>query len=181
MTWHMPDTCAKHSEFRGSQLLTSNIGVSEIRAADGLEPSTISARRIALSSNAPDSTWMSIAWSSWGTRRAGDFALCLAAHESSLRRVISLAGVVDLKKAFGLHLSHDAVAEFLGGTPDAVAEHYREADPLELAIPNARQWLIHGKADDTVPPDFSRDYVSLKKKAGESAELLAIPHADTLT
>ena len=112
-----------------------------------------------------------------GHSAGGQLALCLAAHETSLRRVISLAGVVDLKKAFGLHLSHDAVAEFLGGTPDAVAEHYREADPLELAIPNARQWLIHGKADDTVPPDFSRDYVSLKKKAGESAELLAIPGA----
>ena len=112
-----------------------------------------------------------------GHSAGGQLALCLAAHETSLHRVISLAGVVDLKKAFALHLSHDAVAEFLGGKPDAVPEHYREADPIELSIPNARQWLIHGSEDDTVPPEFSRDYVRQKKRAGELAELLEFPHA----
>ncbi|HKC01273.1 MAG TPA: alpha/beta hydrolase [Terriglobales bacterium] len=112
-----------------------------------------------------------------GHSAGGQLALCLAAHETSLRRAISLAGVVDLKKAFALHLSHDAVAEFLGGKPDAVPEHYREADPTELGIPHARQWLLHGSEDDTVPPEFSRDYVMQKRKAGESAELLEISHA----
>ncbi len=107
----------------------------------------------------------------------GQLALCLAAHETSLHQAISLAGVVDLKKAFALHLSHDAVAEFLGGKPDAVPEHYREADPMELRIPQARQWLLQGSEDDTVPPEFSRDYVMQKKKAGEATELLEIPHA----
>jgi acetyl esterase/lipase len=112
-----------------------------------------------------------------GHSAGGQLALCLAAHETSLRGAISLAGVVDLKKAFALHLSNDAVAEFLGGKPDAVPEHYREADPMELSIPRARQWLLHGSEDDTVPPEFSRDYVMQKKKAGESAQLLEIPHA----
>jgi acetyl esterase/lipase len=110
-----------------------------------------------------------------GHSAGGQLALCLAAHETSVRRAISLAGVVDLKKGYALHLSHDAVSEFLDGNPDAVPEHYREADPMELSIPNARQWLLHGKDDDTVPPEFSRDYVTQKKKAGESAELLEIP------
>jgi acetyl esterase/lipase len=112
-----------------------------------------------------------------GHSAGGQLALCLAAHETSVRRAISLAGVVDLKKGCALHLSRDAVAEFLGGKPDAVPEHYREADPVELSIPNARQWLLHGEDDDTVPPDFSRDYVTQKKKTGESAELLEIPNA----
>jgi acetyl esterase/lipase len=112
-----------------------------------------------------------------GHSAGGQLALCLAAHEASLRRVISLAGVVDLKKAFALHLSNDAVAEFLGGKPDAVPEHYREADPMELGIPQARQWLLHGSEDDTVPPEFSRDYVTRKKKANESVQLLEILHA----
>jgi acetyl esterase/lipase len=112
-----------------------------------------------------------------GHSAGGQLALCLAGHESSLHRTISLAGVVDLKKALALHLSHDAVAEFLGGKPDAVPEHYREADPMELSIPKARQWLLQGSEDDTVPPEFSRHYVLQKKKAGESAELLEIPHA----
>jgi len=112
-----------------------------------------------------------------GHSAGGQLALCLAAHEPSLRRVISLAGVVDLKKAFALHLSQDAVAEFLGGKPDAVPEHYREADPMELGIPQARQYLLHGSEDDTVPPEFSREYVRQKKKTGESVQLLEIPHA----
>jgi acetyl esterase/lipase len=112
-----------------------------------------------------------------GHSAGGQLALCLAAHETSLRRAISLAGVVDLKRAFALHLSNDAVAEFMGGKPDAVPEHYREADPMGLSIPHARQWLLHGTEDDTVPPEFSRDYVAQKKKAGESVQLLEIAHA----
>jgi acetyl esterase/lipase len=112
-----------------------------------------------------------------GHSAGAQLALCLAAHETSLRHAISLAGVVDLKKGYSLHLSNDAVAEFLGGKPDAVPEHYREADPTEFSIPHARQWLIHGRDDDTVLPEFSSDYVHQKKKAGESAELLEIPHA----
>jgi acetyl esterase/lipase len=112
-----------------------------------------------------------------GHSAGGQLALCLAAHENSLRRAISLAGVVDLKKAYALHLSNDAVAEFLGGTPEAVPEHYREADPTELTIPQSRQWLIHGLEDDTVPPEFSRDYFARKTKAGEAVELVEIPQA----
>lgn len=112
-----------------------------------------------------------------GHSAGGQLALCLAAHEPSLRNAISLAGVVDLKQAFARHLSNDAVVEFLGGNPGAVPEHYREADPMELSISPARQWLLHGAIDDTVPPEFSRDYVARKKKARESVELMEIPHA----
>ncbi len=112
-----------------------------------------------------------------GHSAGGQLALCLAAHEPSLRRVVSLAGVVDLRKASAQHLSNDAVAEFLGGKPEAVPDHYREADPMELKISQARQWLIHGSDDDIVPPEFSCNYVAHKKKAGESVELLEIPRA----
>lgn len=112
-----------------------------------------------------------------GHSAGGQLALCLAAHETSVRRVISLAGVVDLKQAFALHLSHDAVVDFLGGKPDTVPEHYREADPMELSVPQARQWLLHGSDDGVVPPEFSRNYVVQKKKTGEKVELLEIPHA----
>jgi acetyl esterase/lipase len=111
-----------------------------------------------------------------GHSAGGQLALCLAAHEPSLGRVISLAGVVDLQKAFALHLSSDAVVGFLGGKPGEVPEHYREADPAKLAIGKARQWLIHGRDDDTVPVEFSREYVQQKKKKREDVELIEIPH-----
>jgi acetyl esterase/lipase len=117
-----------------------------------------------------------------GHSAGGQLALCLAGHEPSVTRVVSLAGVVDLQRSYQLHLSSDAVVEFLRGTPDQVPDHYREADPMQLSIPQARQWLIHGVADDVVPPAFSRDYVAAKQmraaKEKEDVHLLEIPAAD---
>ncbi len=111
-----------------------------------------------------------------GHSAGGQLALCLAAHESGVKAVISLAGVVDLQRAYELHLSNDAVVEFLGGTPAQVVDHYREADPMKLAI-GARQWLVHGAEDEVVPSAFSRDYVSAKLKAKEDARLVEIAGA----
>jgi acetyl esterase/lipase len=116
-----------------------------------------------------------------GHSAGGQLALCLAAHEPSLTRAVSLAGVVDLQRAYQLHLSNDAVVEFLHGTPTEVPDHYRESDPTQLSIPRAEQWLVHGSADDVVPPEFSRDYVAAKQKRTgkekEDARLLEIPGA----
>jgi acetyl esterase/lipase len=115
-----------------------------------------------------------------GHSAGGQLALCLAAHEPGISRVVSLAGVVDLQKTYQLHLSNGAVDEFLRGTPTEVPDHYREADPMQLSIPHARQWLIHGSADDTVPPRFSSDYVASKTKSPtkEDAHGLQIEGAD---
>jgi acetyl esterase/lipase len=111
-----------------------------------------------------------------GHSAGAQLALCLAAHEPAIGSVISLAGVVDLQRAYALHLSNDAVVEFLGGTPTEVKDHYREADPMKLSI-QARQWLVHGSADDVVPPSFSRDYATAKRKAKEDVRLLEIAGA----
>ena len=111
-----------------------------------------------------------------GHSAGGQLGLCLAAHESGVKAVVSLAGVVDLQRAYALHLSNDAVVEFLGGTPAEVADHYKEADPMKQAIA-ARQWLVHGAEDDTVPPAFSRDYAAAKQKMKEEARLVEIAGA----
>ena len=117
-----------------------------------------------------------------GHSAGGQLALCLAAHEATVTRVVSLAGVVDLQRAYELHLSNDAVVEFLRGTPDQVPDHYREADPMLLSIPQARQRLIHGAADDVVPAAFSLGYVSSKHnrtgKEKEDVQMLEIARAD---
>lgn len=111
-----------------------------------------------------------------GHSAGGQLGLCLAARETGVKSVISLAGVVDLQRAYELHLSNDAMVEFLGGKPEEVADHYREADPMKLAIA-ARQWLVHGAMDDIVPPAFSKDYVSAKQKMKEDAQLVEIAKA----
>jgi pimeloyl-ACP methyl ester carboxylesterase len=47
---------------------------------------------------------------------------------------------------------------------------------MKLAI-GARQWLVHGAVDDVVPPAFSRDYVSAKRKMKEDARVVEIAGA----
>jgi acetyl esterase/lipase len=113
-----------------------------------------------------------------GHSAGGQLALCLAAHEPSLKNVVSLAGVVDLQQAWELHLSNNAVVDFLGGTPKEVPDHYREADPMELSVARSTtQWLIHGAADDVVPSYFSRNYAEQKKRKGEGVHYLEISTA----
>lgn len=112
-----------------------------------------------------------------GHSAGGQLALSLAAHERSVKAVISLAGVVDLQRAWEQHLSDDAVVGFLGGKPKDVPEHYEEADPMQLKIASATQWLIHGAADSVVPPPFSRNYAEHKKKRGEDVHYLEISTA----
>jgi hypothetical protein len=84
---------------------------------------------------------------------------------------------VDLQHAWQLHLSNNAAADFLGGPPDQVHDHYREADPMQLEVGNSEQWLVHGAEDNTVPVAFSRDYYE-RKKSGGRVRLLEIAKAD---
>jgi acetyl esterase/lipase len=111
-----------------------------------------------------------------GHSAGGQLALALAAHRNSMKAAVSLAGVVDLRRAWDLHLSNDAVGEFLGGPADKVPEHYREASPAECSI-HTPQILIHGAKDDTVPVQMSRDYAQAKKKKGEDVKLVELPNA----
>ncbi|HKT26086.1 MAG TPA: alpha/beta hydrolase [Terriglobales bacterium] len=108
-----------------------------------------------------------------GHSAGGQLALALAAHHNSMRAAVALAGVVNLYRAWELHLSHDAVAEFLGGPPDRVPEHYHEASPVELDI-HCKQLIVHGVRDDTVPNEMSRDYVERKKANGEDVKFLQL-------
>jgi pimeloyl-ACP methyl ester carboxylesterase len=112
-----------------------------------------------------------------GHSAGGQLALCLAAHTNSELAVISLAGIVDLKRAWELHLSNDAVVEFLGGTPQQFPGRFREADPMQLKIRRIQQWLVHGTQDEIIPPEFSAEYVRVKAKEGEDVHLLRIEGA----
>ncbi len=98
--------------------------------------------------------------------------MCLAAHEPAIPAVLSLAGVLDLHRARDLHLSHDAVSEFLGGPPEQVPEHYREASPIELPLRKVSQKIVHGKADEIVPFEIAQSYYERKRKLGEDVELI---------
>jgi acetyl esterase/lipase len=162
-------------------LATANLEYRRVGNEGGAWPGTFSDVRSAyqyLIQNAEKYDFDTRKVAAMGHSAGGQLALCLAAHESQVRAVISLAGVVDLKRTYELHLSHDAVVDFLRGTPAEVPDHYREADPMQLSVAKARQWLIHGASDDTVPPAFSRDYVARKQSAREDVHLVEIAGAD---
>ena len=113
-----------------------------------------------------------------GHSAGGQLALCLAAFEKSVTRAFSLAGVLDLRRGWELHLSNDAVSGFLGGSPSDVPEHYREASPADRSIPQAVQKILHGTADDSVPYELSKRYADAKKKSGEKVELITLLDVD---
>jgi acetyl esterase/lipase len=113
-----------------------------------------------------------------GHSAGSQLALWLAAHEPRLRRVVALAGVLDLRRAYELHLSNDAVLQFLGGTPEQVPETYSRASPIELPIGHAEQFVIHGTRDEDVPMELSTQYVKAKSSRGEKVHYVELAGAD---
>ena len=51
---------------------------------------------------------------------------------------------------------------------------------MHLPVQRAIQVLVHGSADEDVPPEFSRHYFEEKKKTGENVSLIEMPKTDHL-
>jgi len=123
-----------------------------------------------------------------GHSAGGQLSLWLAAHSHTpieaanarplgytLRGAVSLAGVVDLRRAAALGLGNRAAEAMLGGSPDAVPDRFTAASPREhlpLGVPHV---LIHGQDDDTVPIDLARTYFTAASHCGDQVHLHALP------
>lgn len=79
---------------------------------------------------------------------AGGHLATLAALHLPVRKVVSLAGALDLQAAHADGLSDDAAGEFVG------TGSLRDADPMLQAPPHCDIVLIHGRRDDEVPADY---------------------------
>ncbi len=88
---------------------------------------------------------------------------------------ISLAGVVDLAMAWQRHLSTDAVAALLGGTPDEVPERYAATSPAALLPLGVPQVLFHGTADRHVPIEVSQAYARAALTANDPVTYIELP------
>ncbi|GIG64148.1 alpha/beta hydrolase family protein [Phytomonospora endophytica] len=106
-----------------------------------------------------------------GHSAGGHLALWAGSRTPRVAGVLALAPVADLGTAFREDLDEGAVRDFLGGSPEEHPERYAAADPMRLPVP-ARTVLIHGDADDEVPPAQSRAYA---KATG--ARLVELPGA----
>ncbi|WP_292713199.1 alpha/beta hydrolase [Microbacterium sp. 67-17] len=109
-----------------------------------------------------------------GHSAGGHLALVVAADiPRPPRRVVSLAGVLDLAAAHDARLSNGAVAALLGESEPSEAQ-VAAIDPLRRAVPPCEIVLLHGDRDDEVPVAYSRAY---RRKAPD-AELIVLPGAD---
>lgn len=109
-----------------------------------------------------------------GHSAGGHLALYLAA-ERVVRGAVSLAGVADLHGGAQRNLGNGAVQDFMGGSPDELAEEYAIASP-KARLPLGRpQVLIHGELDDIVPIELVREYADAAAAAGDPVTLHALP------
>jgi acetyl esterase/lipase len=94
-----------------------------------------------------------------GHSAGGHLALWAASvRERAAGRVVAVSPVADLERAHRLRLGAGAVSEFLGGE-GILADRLPEADPMRL-LPRVPVEILHGTADDVVPPELSRRYAN---------------------
>src|SRR3954466_7393493 len=116
-----------------------------------------------------------------GQSAGGHLALWAATREAPavpLAGAVSQAGTPDLRAADRDGLGDGAAAEFMGGHADERADAYADASPIErvpLAVP---QLLVHGEADDVVPPSQSSRHAEAARAAGDDVELVLRPGED---
>ncbi|HLK45148.1 MAG TPA: prolyl oligopeptidase family serine peptidase, partial [Acidimicrobiales bacterium] len=94
---------------------------------------------------------------------------------------VALAGVVDVVGGADQQLGHGAVQRLMGGEPHALVDRYRDAsllDALPLGLP---QVLVHGSADDVVPPAMAVAYAARARASGDAVEVLLIDGADHMS
>src|SRR5262249_32978982 len=87
---------------------------------------------------------------------------------------VSLAGVVDLRRAWELKLSDTAVADLLGGSPDDVPGRYDFASPIEQLPLGVPQKLFHATIDADVPIEISERYVQVAQRRVDDVQLIAL-------
>ncbi|MBA3805663.1 MAG: alpha/beta hydrolase [Acidobacteria bacterium] len=92
-----------------------------------------------------------------------------------LQGVVSLAGITDMRR-YGPNCG-DAVRKLLGGSPEEVAARYQQTSPAELLPLKVAQRLIHGRRDQIVPFDLSKDYEVAARSSGDDVRLAAVENA----
>ena len=95
-------------------------------------------------------------------------------QKQTITSAISLAGVSDLRLAWKTRLGHGTVTRLMGGTPDEHPDRYNAGSPIELLPMGARQILVHGIDDDTVPVSQSQTFVEKAEKLGDRSTLVKL-------
>ena len=93
----------------------------------------------------------------------------------TVRRCLSLAGVLDLTTASRERLGGGNVDELMGGAPAEVPDHYRVGDPTLMVPAGCPVHCLHGEDDTVVPAEQSTAYVAAAERAGAPASFRTVP------
>lgn len=91
-----------------------------------------------------------------------------------IRGIVSLAGVLDLRRASELRLSSGVTNEFMGGSPSEFPGRYSSASPLELLPIGCRLMLLHGTGDVNVPFEISKSFFEKAKAVGDDVSFTSL-------
>jgi len=94
-----------------------------------------------------------------------------------IQKVISLAGVTDLKTMWKIHKEQgikNVVGDLMEGSPIDHVKRYTISSPMELLPMDTEQILIHGDLDKHVPVQLSRDYYMKLKKTGGNVSFIEL-------
>ena len=91
---------------------------------------------------------------------------------------VTQAGVNDLAAGSRDGLGGGAVDSVMGGSRTQVPDNYRVADPAALVPIGVRQLVVTGGDDTVVPPDQSTAYAARTKAAGDTVDLVVVPHEE---
>jgi acetyl esterase/lipase len=106
-----------------------------------------------------------------GSHRIREGSPLYVGPKQVLAGAASLAGVCDLRLAWGQKLGHGIVTRLMGGTPDEHPVRYDECSPIELLPTGARYILVHGTVDNIVPVSQSEAFVERSQKVGDRGTL----------
>lgn len=95
-------------------------------------------------------------------------------RKSQFANAISLAGVLDLRTAWKQKLGHGIVARLIDGSPNEYPDRYDAGSPIELLPNGAKQVLIHGAIDNTVPASQSEQFERKAAELGDKCSLVKL-------
>jgi acetyl esterase/lipase len=100
----------------------------------------------------------------------------IAGSVSSIKpyAVVGLAPIIDIEKAFIAGTGNNAVSALLNSSPSEHTERYTLYSPIRMLPIGVRQLIIHGNRDEYLPVEWSRDYVTSSRDAGDSIDYIEI-------
>jgi acetyl esterase/lipase len=112
-----------------------------------------------------------------GARDTCDATAPMGSYSSRVACVVVLAGDVDLATYTRPPTLHEVVA-LMGGTPQDVPEHYRDASPLSWIDRRTAPFLVvHGGQDNVVPIDQSHRLMAALRAAEVGVQYVELANA----